>query len=611
MSGSAKAPLELLQPAVDVERRGDGTLVLRSPVPLEAYPQTLSERLFAWAAAAPARVFLGERRGDGGWREVTYAEAVAEVLALAEGLLVRLRARGLEDDRPLAILSDNSVDSGLLLLAAMHIGVPVAMVSPAYSLLSADLGKLRAIGSQTRPALVFADDGERYARALAALEALGAEPIVGARGLAELRATPTAEVERRHRQTGPDTVAKILFTSGSTGAPKGVLNTQRMLCANQQAIAQLWPFLRRTPPVLVDWLPWNHTFGGNHNFNMVVFHGGTLWIDRGKPAPGLIDRSVANLRERSPTLYFNVPRGFDVLLPALEADPELAAHFFADLQVIFYAAAALPQSLWERLWRLSERTCGRRVFMASAWGSTETAPLVTSVHFPIPRAGVIGLPAPGAELKLVPVAGKLEARVRAPWVTPGYLGEPELTAQAFDEEGFYRTGDAVAFADPAAPERGVTFAGRIAEDFKLTSGTWVHVGSLRVAVIEAAAPLVQDAVITGDGREGLGALIFPSLAGARAIVGDPDGDLETLCAESVLREHLRAGLAEHNARNPQSSRRIERALLMIEPPQIDASEITDKGYINQRAVIERRAAEVERLYAAEDPDVIAVAPEVP
>ncbi len=610
MSGSENAPLELLPPAVDVERRGDGALILRSPVALAEYPQTLSERLFAWAEAAPARVFLGERRADGGWREVTYGEAAQEVCALAEGLIQAQLRRGDREPRPLAILSDNSVDSGLLLLAAMHIGAPVAMVSPAYSLLSADLGKLRRIGSQTRPALVFADDGERYARALAALEALGAEPIVGARGLEALRSAPTDAVERRHRQTGPDTVAKILFTSGSTGAPKGVLNTQRMLCANQQAIAQLWPFLRTTPPVLVDWLPWNHTFGGNHNFNMVVFHGGTLWIDGGKPAPGLIERSVANLRERSPTLYFNVPRGFDVLLPALEADPELSERFFARLQVIFYAAAALPQSLWERLERLSERTCGRRIFMASAWGSTETAPLVTSVHFPIPQAGVIGLPAPGAELKLVPVAGKLEARVRAPWITPGYFDEPELTAQAFDDEGFYRTGDALAFADPSEPARGVKFAGRIAEDFKLTSGTWVHVGSLRVAVIEAGAPLIQDAVITGDGRERLGALVFLSLAAARSIAGEPGGTMASLCASSVLRERLRAGLAEHNAGNPQSSRRIDRVLLMVEPPQIDAGEITDKGYINQRAVIERRAAAVERLYAGDD-GVIVIDPVEP
>ncbi|MEZ4382742.1 MAG: feruloyl-CoA synthase [Nannocystaceae bacterium] len=597
----ADPPLELLPPRVEVVRRDDGALLVRSPVPLGAYPRTLGDRLLYWAAAAPERVFLGERRGDG-WREVTYAAATAAILELAQGLL----DRGLDGARPLAILSDNSVDSGLLLLAAMHVGVPVALISPAYSLLSADLGKIKAIGAKTRPALVFADDGERYGRALAAMAGFGAEPLVGGEGLAQLRAAPTAAVAERHAATGPDTVAKILFTSGSTGAPKGVLNTQRMLCANQQAIAQCWPFLARTPPALVDWLPWNHTFGGNHNFNMVVFHGGTLWIDDGKPAPGLIDRTVRNLRERSPTLYFNVPRGFDVLLPALERDAALRERFFARLQVIFYAAAALPQSLWARLRRVREATLQRPIFMASAWGSTETAPLVTSVHFPIPEAGVIGLPAPGAELKLVPVAGKLEARVRAPWITPGYLDEPALTAAAFDEDGFYRTGDALAFADADDPSKGVVFAGRITEDFKLTSGTWVHVGSLRVDVIAAGTPVIQDAVITGEGRERLGALLFLSLAAARDVAGMAEAEAEALAAAPALREHVRAGLAAHNARAPQSSRRIDRALVMIEPPQIDAGEITDKGYINQRAVLERRAAAVERLYASDAGDDVLV-----
>ncbi len=607
MSGSAKPvpTLELLPPAVEIEERADGSLILRSPVALGPYPPTLSERLFHWVQATPERVFLAERCADG-WRQVTYGMAGHEVLSLGAGLL----ARGLGADRPLAILSDNSVDSGLLMLAAMHVGVPVAMVSPAYSLLAGDLRKLRAIGSKIRPALVFADDGQRYARALEVLAELGGEPLVGAEGTAQLRRSSTgkllAQVRVRHAETGPDTVAKILFTSGSTGNPKGVINTQRMLCANQRAIAQLWPFLESTPPVLVDWLPWNHTFGGNHNFNMVVFHGGTLWIDGGKPAPGLFERTLQNLREHSPTLYFNVPRGFDSLLPALETEPALCERFFADLQVVFYAAAALPQSLWARFERLGERVCGRRIFMASAWGATETAPLCTQVHYPIPHAGVIGLPAPGVLLKLVPVADKLEARVRAPWVTPGYIGEPELTAAAFDEEGFYRTGDALRLADPAVPERGLVFAGRIAEDFKLTSGTWVHVGSLRVAVIEATAPLVQDVVITGDGRAGLGALIFLSLAGAREIAGRAQAGLDELCRSPLVREHLRTGLAEHNARNPQNSRRIDRALLQASPPLLCAGEITDKGYINQRAVTEQRAGEVERLYS-EDAAVI-VAP---
>ncbi|MCB9701011.1 MAG: feruloyl-CoA synthase [Myxococcales bacterium] len=600
----AAAALKLLPPAVDVEARADGARILRSPVALGPYPRTLSERFFHWAAEAPERVFLAERSGssDAGWRSLTYGEAAAAILELGQGLC----ERGLDAGRPLAILSDNSVDAGLLLLAAAHVGVPAMPISPAYSLLSQDLGKIRAIGRALRPALVYADDGERYGRALAALAELGGAPLVGGEGIAALRRPVAEEVARRHAATGPDTVAKILFTSGSTGAPKGVINTQRMLCANQQAISQLWPFLEATPPVLVDWLPWNHTFGGNHNFNMVVFHGGTLYIDPGKPAPGLIDRTIACLREVSPTLYFNVPRGFDALMPALEADAALRERFFARLQVIFYAAAALPQSLWARLEAVSQAAIGRKVFMASAWGATETAPLVTSVHFPIDHAGVIGLPAPGAELKLVPVASKLEVRVRAPWVTPGYHGEPELSAAAFDEEGFYRTGDAVAFADPEAPARGLTFAGRIAEDFKLTSGTWVNVGSLRVEVIAATSPAIQDAVITGEGREAIGALLFPSLAGARAVAGRPQASLAELCEDSALREHVRAGLARHNQQSPQSSRRIARALLLAEPPVIDAGEITDKGYINQRAVRERRAAEAAAVDRGGDPAVIEI-----
>lgn len=590
--------IELLPPRVLVERRPDGATLLRSPVALEAFPRTLGERLAYWAAAAPERVFLGERRGAG-WHEVSYGTAMATILALAQGMI----DRGLGPARPLAILSDNGVDAALLMLAAMHVGAPVAMVSPAYSLMSQDLVKVRSIAARVAPALVYASD-ERYRRAIAAIAAPGREALVGAEAVAALATTPGPEVAAMHAATGPDTVAKILFTSGSTGAPKGVINTQRMLCANQQAIAQLWPFLGRRAPRLCDWLPWNHTFGGNHNFDMVVFHGGSLYVDDGRPAPGLCERTVENLRMISPTLYFNVPRGFDVLLPFLEEDAELRGRFFADLDLIFYAAAALPAPLWRRLWAVSERALGRRVFLTSAWGTTETAPLVTSVHYPIDAPGVIGLPAPGAELKLVPAAGKEELRVRAPWVTPGYLGEAELTAAAFDEEGFYKTGDAGALVDPARPELGLRFAGRIAEDFKLTSGTWVHVGPLRVEVIAAAAPLVQDAVITGEGREALGALVFVNPAAARAIAGE-GAEAGALGSSSSLREHLAAGLRAHNERCPQSSQRIARALILAEPPAIDAGEITDKGYLNQRAVLGRRAAEVERLYAAE-PDAAVI-----
>jgi feruloyl-CoA synthase len=389
--------------------------------------------------------------------------------------------------------------------------------------------------------------------------------------------------------------------------PKGVINTQRMMCSNQQAIAQVWPFLESKPPVIVDWLPWNHTFGGNHNFNMVLRNGGTLYIDAGKPAPGLVEKTVANLREVSPTLYFNVPRGFDVMLPYLEADTGLRDTFFARLDLIFHAGAALPQPLWERLEKLSVDSTGKRARMVSAWGSTETSPLVTSVHFAIDRAGIIGLPAPGIELKMIPNGDKLEMRVRGPNVTPGYWKAASLTKAAFDEDGFYCIGDAGKLADPADPSKGVVFDGRTAEDFKLMSGTWVHVGVLRVNALAAATPLIQDAVVTGHDREEVGLLAFANPAGCRTLCKDAASEtpLSEMIARDEVRAHVREGLATHNAANPGSSTRITRVLLMATPPSIDANEITDKGYINQRAVLERRADLVKRLYG-DDPEVIRI-----
>ena len=601
---SAAAELELAPAEVAVTYHADGSLVLRSPRALDAYPATLGERLRRWARATPDRVLLSERVGAG-WREVTYAAALADVQRLAAALLVR----GLGPRRPLMVLSDNGVDNALLQLAAMDVGVPVVPVSPAYSLISQDLANLRHIAGLCRPGLVYAADGERFARALAAV---GAEAVVSAGSgatVADLLAETgdAAAAATAHAATGPDTVAKILFTSGSTGLPKGVLNTQRMLCSNQQAISQSWPFLRQRPPVLVDWLPWHHTFGGNHNFNMVLFHGGTLHIDDGKPAPGLIERTAENIKAHPPTLYFNVPRGFDVLLPLLERDEALAEALFKRLDLVFYAAAALPQHLWTRLDALARRVRGGPVFMASAWGSTETAPLITTVHFKIDHAGIIGLPAPGCELKLVPREGKLEMRVRGPNITPGYVEQPEATRAAFDADGWYRTGDAGRLADPADPRKGVVFDGRVAEDFKLTSGTWVNVGAVRVAAIAAASPVLQDAVVAGEGQAEIGLLGFPNLAGCRALAGLPEASLAELVALPAVREALVAGLLRLNADAGSSSRCVGRVVLLIEPPSLDGGEITDKGYINQRAVLTRRAAEVARLYAEPgDPAVVVV-----
>jgi feruloyl-CoA synthase len=564
-------------PEILVEHRRDGAIVLRSPLKLGTQARAVGEWLLHWARKAPDRTFLAERQGES-WRTLSYRGALELVRRVGQGLL----NRKLDASKPVVILSDNSVDHALLALGAMHVGVPLAPVSPAYSLMSRDFAKLKAIFELLRPGLVWTADPPKFAQALTAA---GASPTPIAELLA---AEATPAVDAAFERVGPDTVAKILFTSGSTGTPKGVINTQRMLTVNQEQYALIWPFLEARPLVLVDWLPWNHTFGGNSNFCMMLRNGGTLHIDAGKPAPGLVETSVRNLKEVAPTIYFNVPRGFDLLLPFLEKDAELRANFFRELDLMVYAGAALPQNLWERMQQLALAERGSRIPLISAWGSTETAPLATAVHYPVDRAGIIGLPVPGCELKLVPAAGKLEARVKGPNVTPGYYGRDDLTKAAFDEEGYYRIGDALKFADPQDPGLGLAFDGRIAEDFKLSTGTWVHVGVTRVRLIAAGDPIIQDAVVTGHERSEVGALVFLNAAAVKA------GGLD----DSGVRGHLRAAMKKLAAETGGgSSTHPVRALIMSEPPSIDANEITDKGYINQRAVLERRAALVERLHA--------------
>jgi len=550
---------------VQVDRK-DGNLYLRSPQKLAPYARCVTEWLVQWSDKEPNRTFLAERKGEG-WRKLSYRETYGAVRRIAQALL----EQGLNAERPAAILSDNSIDHALLALGAMHVGIPIAPISPAYSLMSKDFGKLKYIFELLKPGLVYAADPAKFA---AALDAVGAKSA----SVADmLEVNPGSTQEREHAKVKRETIAKILFTSGSTGMPKGVINTHGMLTANQQQLAQAWPFVEDRPPVVVDWLPWNHTFGGSHNFNLVLRNGGTMYIDAGKPVPGLVETTVKNLAEISPTMYFNVPRGYDLLLPFLERDEKLRANFFRELDVLFYAAAALPQNLWDRIKALS----GPRLAMLSAWGSTETSPLATSVHFHMDRPGVMGLPVAECELKLVPSAGKLEVRVKGPNVMPGYYKRDDLTRAAFDEEGFYKIGDAVKFADADDPAKGVVFDGRVAEDFKLSTGTWVHVGAIRVKLIAAADPLIQDAVITGHDRSEVGALVFPSPAAKGA---------------ADLRERLKAALAKL-AQEGGSSTHPRRLLVMSEPPSIDANEITDKGYMNQRAVLERRAASVEALYA--------------
>jgi feruloyl-CoA synthase len=565
--------MKLAPAKVEIDKRTDGTILLRSPQKLGAYPRCLTEWLVKWSDRTPEAIFLQERQAEG-WRKLSYRQSYGEVRRIAQALL----DMGLGAETPVAILSDNSIDHALLALGAMHVGVPVAPISPAYSLMSKDFAKLRMIFDLLKPGLVWTADPAKFAPAL---QAVGKTSI----RLEELLKTnPGSTLEREFAAVRPESIAKILFTSGSTGVPKGVINTHRMLCANQQMLAQAWPFVEGKPPVVVDWLPWNHTFGGNHNFNLVLRNGGTMVIDGGKPVPGLVETTVRNLTEVAPTMYFNVPRGFDLLLPFLEKDERLRRNFFSRLDMIFYAAAALPQNLWDRLKNLSQRE-NRNPAMLSAWGSTETSPLATSVHFHMDRPGVIGLPVAGCELKLVPAAGKLEVRVRGEHVTPGYYRRQDLTHAAFDDEGFYRIGDAVKFADAADPAKGIVFDGRVAEDFKLSTGTWVHVGAIRVKLIAAGDPLIQDAVITGHDRDEIGALVFLSPA-----------------AKALSPEELKKKLlhAIDTFSGEASSARPARLMVMGEPPSIDANEITDKGYMNQRAVLERRMDLVEKLYASKE-----------
>lgn len=477
MKMAAFQEIEFAPPRAERVAIGDGAFLIRSPVALKPYALSIAHLLRKRASDAPERVFLAERGRDGQWRRVSYGEASRLADAIAQALI----DHGCSYEQPVMILSGNSIDHALLMLGAFVAGVPAVPVSVAYSLMSQDHAKLKHIYGEIRPGLVYAAQGKTFEKALAALDLSGVEVVIGAEPPAGLNTTPFAEltttkpgkaVEQAFAAIGPDTVAKILYTSGSTGLPKGVINTHRMMVSNQQMMEQVWPFLKRQPLVLLDWLPWNHTFGANHNFNMILAHGGTLYIDAGKPAPGLIEETIKNLREISPTIYFNVPAGFSMVLPYLEKDQGLAQKFFSELKLIFYAGAALSQDLWDRLEALSIRTIGKRVPMVSSWGSTETAPAASVGHLFIERAGVIGLPPPGVDLKFVPSGSKYEIRVKGPNVFPGYWRRPDLTRDAFDDEGFYRIGDAARLADPGDPSKGVVFDGRVAEDFKLSTGTW-------------------------------------------------------------------------------------------------------------------------------------------
>lgn len=594
---------------VEVERRADGSMRLRSPHPLGAYPDKLGDRLIHWAGEAPDRTLFARRGPDGAWIRLGYADVLSTVRRLGQALL----DRGLSPDRPLLILSGNDLDHALLALAAMHVGVPYTPLSPAYSLVSTDHGKLRHVVNLLTPGLIFAADGAAFGRAIAALPpdvelVVSANLPVGRQAtlLADMAATPaTAAVDRAHDAVGPDTVAKILFTSGSTGLPKGVINTQRMLCSNQQMLRDVFCFLGDEPPVIVDWLPWNHTFGSNHNFGMMIYNGGTLYIDNGKPMPGAIAATVANLREIAPTAYFNVPKGYEALLPYLQAEPDLCRLFFSRLRMMYYAGAGMAPHVWDALTELAREHAPYDVLIATGLGATETAPFALSASWPVSRPGLVGLPVQGVELKLAPVGHKLEARVRGPSITPGYWRQDDLTAKAFDEEGFYRFGDALRFVDETDVMQGFEFDGRIAEDFKLSTGTWVSVLTLRTRLIGEAAPLVRDVVIAGHDQDFVTALIFPDLEACRARC--PEVPPAGLLKAPVIRRHFQQALDVLAARATGSANRIARAVLLEELPSIDAGEVTDKGSINQRAVLDHRKAIVQALYAAVPPSDVLVA----
>ncbi|MBR1221110.1 feruloyl-CoA synthase [Bradyrhizobium sp. U87765 SZCCT0131] len=600
-------------PRTQITHRADGSVLLTSPVPLAPAARCVGDWLEDWARRRPDRIFLAERVDPAQpWRTVSYSAALRQVHAIATWIL----AQRLSAERPLAILSDNSIAHALLTLAAMHVGVPAAAISPAYSLVSKDFDKLKGMIRLLDPGAIYVADAAAFAPALTAIAPLHTATVVasetrGADGLtafADVAATlPGGDVARAFASLGPDTIAKFLFTSGSTGAPKAVINTQRMLTTSQAAKAQVWPFLGDADLVMLDWLPWSHTFGANHNFNMALRNGGTLYIDGGKPVPQLFATSLANLRSVMPTVYFNVPRGFDMLIAALRDDEALRRRFFSEVRAVFYAGAALPQNLWEALEALSIATVGHAVPMVSAWGSTETSPLATDCHFQAARSGNIGVPIPGTQIKLVPSGDKLEVRVRGPNVTPGYWKAPDVTAQAFDEENFYKIGDAVRFADPDHPERGLFFDGRVSEDFKLTSGTWVNVGTLRVAGIAALAPLAQDIVVCGHGRDDVRFLVFPNIAACRAHAGlGDDSAVADVLAHDAVRAAVQQGLSSLKTQGGGSSTFATHALLLHEPPSVDGGEITDKGYINQRAVLTRRSGLVESLVAGEGGDCIAL-----
>jgi len=600
-----------------MERRGDGAILLRPDEPLGDYPRVLTIRLVHWARVAPDRPLAAKRDSNGAWRYLTYGEALQKVRSLGQALL----DRKLSASRPVAILSDNDLEHLLLMFAGQHVGVPTASIAPPYSLVSTDFAKLRHVMKILTPGMVFVSQGDRYRRAIEAAVDPEIEVVLGERAIPGRRTVsfdalaeraPTSAVDAAHAAIQPDDIAKFLFSSGSTGLPKAVINTHRMICSNQQMILQGFPFLCEEPPVVVDWMPWNHTAGGNHNTGMTVYNGGTLYIDDGRPTAAGIEATVRNLREVAPTIYFNMPRGYDELLRYFRTDAQLRQNFFSRLKFMFYAGAALSQALWDDYRELMLETCGERIMMATGLGATETSPMALQCTWDTEHSGVIGIPMPGVEAKLVAQGSKTEIRVKGPNVTPGYWKEPELTRRAFDEEGYYRFGDAVRFLDPEDANKGLIFDGRLTEDFKLSSGTFVNVGPLRSKIIHWFAPYVTDVVIAGHDRNYLAVLLFLNLEASRGLAPElrETASAAAILTHEAIRTKLASLLQSFAAQATGNSNRIERAMLVEEPPSLDAGEITDKGSLNQRVILDRRAALIEEMYALTPPRRVLTLPRV-
>lgn len=589
---------------VTLDRQPDGTLRLTSPLPLGAVAPSVGAWLDRWAAEAPDRIAVAERSGAG-WRSLTYRELLDQVRAVGAALL----GRGLGRGGRIVFLSGNGVDHLVLSLAAQYVGAVAVPIAEQYARMPEAAERLAGVLGKVRPQMAFVAEATPFARALASPELADTEivavkpegagrPVTAFSTL--LSGDATADVDAAHRAVGPATVAKILFTSGSSSAPKGVVTTHGMMCVNQAQVAAAWPFLAERPPRLLDWLPWNHVFGGSKNVNLILAHGGSLYIDDGRPTPAGFARTCDNILANAGTLSFNVPIGYAMLVEAAERDRVLRRRFFSDLDLIFYAGASLAAPVWERLERFALEESGRLPLMASSWGMTETAPACVMVHEPAGRSGIIGVPLPGVEVKLLPDADlRCELRVKGPNVMAGYLDDPERTAAAFDEDGFLVTGDAVRFVDPHDPSRGLVFDGRVGEDFKLSTGTWVHVGRLRLDVMQALRGLAADAVVCGHDRAEIGLLVFPDRSLAAGLASS-DGALTDPGLQSRLAERLHA----LNADATGSSRRIARALILAEPPSVAGHEITDKGSLNVANVLKRRAALVARLYDDADPAVV-------